>query len=111
MPAVRSCKIPRSCEIPISHAASRESNPTNGAAGQSTQAGGDSREGGCEKGISHQPIPSVVLTQAEHHRMTKALLNALPKGISHKRTEVWQAYQNVERDFPDWSSSIEHYFR
>jgi hypothetical protein len=62
--------------------------------------------------------PAVILTWAEHNRITQALRAKLPYKSPrfsgrHEKEEVWAAYQEVytRLGYPEWLDSIEKYFR
>jgi hypothetical protein len=53
--------------------------------------------------------PSVLLTQAEHKEMSKKLAAAMTEVRTTK--QLWQKYQEVYADHPDWLKAIEAYFK
>ena len=52
--------------------------------------------------------PAVILTDAEHKAMTRKL-SAATKGVKTPG-ELWQKYQEVYAEHPDWLKAIESYF-
>jgi RHS repeat-associated protein len=54
--------------------------------------------------------PAQVLSQAEHAAITKALQAELKTGVAYSREAVWQAYQKVYQNYPQYLAAIERYF-
>ncbi|MDC3988192.1 hypothetical protein [Polyangium jinanense] len=55
-------------------------------------------------------IPSVILTSAEHKRITK-LLDEARERFPKTKKGLWQAYEDVYKDVPHWLAAIKPYFR
>lgn len=57
--------------------------------------------------------PSVILTRAEHLRITQKLQSKLRKGVEHSEQKVWAVYKEVYTDlgYAEWLSYIDEYFR
>jgi RHS repeat-associated protein len=54
--------------------------------------------------------PAQVLSRAEHAAITKALQAELKTGVAYSREAVWQAYQKVYANYPQYLAAIERYF-
>jgi hypothetical protein len=54
-------------------------------------------------------VPSVILTEAEHKKITARLAKAT-KGVKDAK-ELWAAYQGVYEDHPTWLAAIRDYFK
>jgi len=52
-----------------------------------------------------------VLTKEQHKTITAALRDRLPYGSGYTKQEVWNAYQKVYEDYPDYLKAIEGYFK
>ena len=64
--------------------------------------------------ISTGDVPAVILPKEVHDQISRRLQQVMPYlGDAHpySRAEVWRAYQDVYRDFPDWLAAIEKYFQ
>jgi RHS repeat-associated protein len=58
--------------------------------------------------------PAVILTKAQHDQITQALRNRLPYGMpkdASVKPQVWHAYKDVYKDYPELLNAIEHLFR
>jgi len=53
-------------------------------------------------------IPSVILTEAEHKRITKLLKDMRPKKLD--RRTLWKLYEDVYEPFPHWLEAVKPYF-
>jgi hypothetical protein len=53
--------------------------------------------------------PSVILTDAEHKFFTKELGKHTKEARS--RSELWEGYKVVYKDYPEWLKAIEKYFK
>jgi uncharacterized membrane protein (UPF0136 family) len=65
-------------------------------------------------GLKADDVPAVILPKNVHDEVTLALRTKLPylgAGRRYDKQEVWQAYQEVYRNYPEWLSVIEKYFR
>ena len=73
------------------------------------------------KGKLAKDAPAIVLTKAEHDIITgkltaaqKEMLGAVERrGPDNplNKADVWQMYQRVYANFPNWLNAIEHYFK
>jgi RHS repeat-associated protein len=54
--------------------------------------------------------PAQVLTQAQHTAISRALAQHLPTGVRYTREQVWNAYQIVYRNYPEYLNAISRYF-
>ncbi|MBI1928689.1 hypothetical protein HYR99_31150 [Candidatus Poribacteria bacterium] len=55
--------------------------------------------------------PAVVLSRVEHQAITNALRQALPYGRIYAKGQVWQVYQRVYANYPEFLKAIERFFR
>ncbi len=53
--------------------------------------------------------PAQVLSQAEHNAISRALAQQLPTGVRYTREQVWNAYQIVYRNYPEYLNAIARY--
>ncbi len=53
-------------------------------------------------------VPAVILTEAEHKRITAALAKATKEVKNSK--QLWAAYQEVYEKYPTWLAAIRPYF-
>ncbi|MDC3959041.1 hypothetical protein [Polyangium jinanense] len=55
-------------------------------------------------------IPSVILTEAQHKRITTLLNDARQRLPPTSKENVWKVYEEVYEDFPHWLAAIKPYF-
>ena len=55
--------------------------------------------------------PPVVMSKAQHDFYTGQLRQGLPYRIDHQRAQVWEKYQKVYADHPEWLGAIRPFFR
>jgi hypothetical protein len=55
-------------------------------------------------------VPAVILTWAEHTKLTNKLAERALKQPPKNAAELWRIYQDVYRNEPYWLKAIESYF-
>ena len=61
-------------------------------------------------GLDASEAPAVILSRQQHTIVTNMLRQELPFGGIYSRQAVWNAYQKVYAEAPDWLDSISVYF-
>jgi RHS repeat-associated protein len=62
-------------------------------------------------GLDASHAPAVILSQQEHQIVTSLLRQKLPYGEVYSREAVWEAYQEVYSEVPEWLELISAYFK
>jgi hypothetical protein len=62
-------------------------------------------------GLDAAEAPAVVLSRAEHTAVTNLLRQELPYRQVHTPEAVWNAYQKIYAEAPEWLNSISVYFK
>jgi hypothetical protein len=55
-------------------------------------------------------VPSVILTKAEHERITKELGDWVKKNNPKTPKDLWKMYEKIYKKYPHWLEAIKPYF-